>query len=62
MPPKTDSPTILGKYTLHEEIGRSGFAIVYRTTHNTLGTEAAVKVLSPGRGPHVTVTSHVTVT
>jgi len=48
MPPKTDSPTTLGKYTLHEEIGRGGFAIVYRATHNTLGTEAAVKVLSPG--------------
>ena len=37
----------LGKYTLHEELGRGGFATVYRATHATLQTEAAVKVLSP---------------
>ena len=40
-------PTTLGKYTLHEELGRGGFATVYRATHTTLGTEAAVKVLNP---------------
>lgn len=39
--------TALGKYTLHEELGRGGFATVYRATHATLGIEAAVKVLGP---------------
>ena len=47
MPAKKENPTTLGKYTLHEELGKGGFAAVYRATHNTLGTEAAVKVLSP---------------
>ncbi len=39
--------TRLGKYQLHEELGRGGFATVYRATHETLGTEVAVKVLNP---------------
>ena len=39
--------TQLGKYQLHEELGRGGFATVYRATHETLGTEVAVKVLNP---------------
>ena len=48
MAEKKEKPTKqLGKYTLHEELGRGGFATVYRATHGTLGTEAAVKVLSP---------------
>lgn len=38
--------TTLGKYELHEEIGRGGFATVYRATHKLLETEAAVKVLN----------------
>ncbi|MBL7164682.1 MAG: serine/threonine protein kinase [Anaerolineales bacterium] len=37
----------LGKYQLHEELGRGGFATVYLATHETLGTEVAVKVLNP---------------
>ena len=37
----------LGKYQLHEELGRGGFATVYRASHETLGTEVAVKVLNP---------------
>jgi len=36
----------LGKYTLHEKLGEGGFATVYRATHLTLGSEAAVKVLN----------------
>ena len=38
--------TKLGKYNLHESLGQGGFATVYRATHATLQTEAAVKVLS----------------
>jgi len=41
--------TSLGKYELHEEIGRGGFATIYRATHKLLETEAAVKVLNPER-------------
>jgi len=41
--------TTLGKYELHEEIGRGGFATVYRATHKLLETEAAVKVLNTER-------------
>jgi len=41
--------TTLGKYELHEEIGRGGFATVYRATHKLLETEAAVKVLNTDR-------------
>lgn len=39
----------LGKYELHEEIGRGGFAIVYRATHTLLEREAAVKILDKTR-------------
>lgn len=39
-----------GKYQLHEELGRGGFATVYRATHETLGTQVAVKVFSPALG------------
>lgn len=41
--------TTLGKYELYEEIGRGGFATVYRATHKLLETEAAVKVLNTDR-------------
>ena len=41
--------TTLGKYELHEEIGRGGFATVFRATHKLLETEAAVKVLNTER-------------
>ncbi len=41
--------TRLGKYELQEEIGRGGFATVYRATHVSLGSEAAVKVLDVSR-------------
>lgn len=39
----------LGKYELHEEIGRGGFATIFRATHKQLETEAAVKVLNAER-------------
>lgn len=39
--------TTLGKYELHEVIGKGGFGTVYRATHRSLGSEAAVKVLDP---------------
>jgi serine/threonine protein kinase len=41
--------TRLGKYELQEEIGRGGFATVYRATHTALGSDAAVKVLDSNR-------------
>ena len=41
--------TVLGKYELHEEIGRGGFATVHRATHTLLESEAAVKVLDQKR-------------
>ena len=39
--------TQLGKYTLHEEIGRGGFGAVYRATDTALQREVALKVLHP---------------
>lgn len=38
--------TTLGQYTLHEELGRGGFATVYRATHGPLAISVALKVLS----------------
>ena len=38
--------TKLGHYTLHEELGRGNFTTVYRATHDALGNEVALKVLS----------------
>ena len=37
----------LGKYNIREEIGRGGFATVYRAEDTTLGREVALKVLDP---------------
>lgn len=42
-------PQRIGKYEIVEEIGRGGYATVYRALHGTLKSEAALKVLDPAR-------------
>jgi serine/threonine protein kinase len=37
---------IVDRYTVGDQLGRGGMAVVYRVRHNTLGTEHALKVLS----------------
>ena len=37
----------LGKYELHEQLGRGGFGTVYRAIDLTLGREVALKILHP---------------
>lgn len=39
---------ILGRYSLHTELGKGGFATVYRAMDSTLEREVALKVLKPG--------------
>ncbi len=41
-------PQMLGKYQIIEEIGRGGFATVYRALDTVLEREVALKVLKPG--------------
>ena len=38
----------LGRYTIHTELGRGGFATVYRATDTMLERDVALKVLKPG--------------
>ena len=40
-------PENLGKFHILEEIGRGGFATVYRAEDTTLGRQVALKVLHP---------------
>lgn len=44
----SDEARQLGRYQLLEEIGRGGYAIIYRARHETLQNEVALKLLSPG--------------
>lgn len=39
--------TTLGKYELHEQLGRGGFGTVYRATDTTLDRVVALKILHP---------------
>ena len=39
--------TQLGKYHIHEEVGRGGYGTVYRAMDDVLQVERAVKVLHP---------------
>ncbi|MBN1922179.1 MAG: SUMF1/EgtB/PvdO family nonheme iron enzyme [Anaerolineae bacterium] len=41
------APQTLGKYRILTELGRGGFATVYRAEDSTLGREVALKVLHP---------------
>ena len=38
----------LGRYTIHTELGRGGFATVSRATDTMLERDVALKVLKPG--------------
>ncbi|HPS40999.1 MAG TPA: bifunctional serine/threonine-protein kinase/formylglycine-generating enzyme family protein [Anaerolineaceae bacterium] len=39
--------TTLGKYELHEQLGKGGFGTVYRAIDTSLGREVALKILHP---------------
>ncbi|MGB3220182.1 MAG: serine/threonine-protein kinase, partial [Anaerolineae bacterium] len=41
-------PSRLGRYVLQSELGRGGFAVVYRALDTSLEREIALKVLKPG--------------
>ncbi len=43
----TDTPGELGKYHIHEELGRGGFGTVYRATDTTIDKVVALKILDP---------------
>jgi len=44
---KDDEDIFIGKYQLHEELGRGGYGTVYRAYDTVLKVERAVKVLHP---------------
>jgi len=50
IPADARAGTTLGKYKLHEIIGRGGMGVVYRGEHVYIGKEVAVKILHDGYG------------
>jgi serine/threonine protein kinase len=49
-PADSRSGTTVGKYKLHEIVGRGGMGVVYRAEHIYIGKEVAVKILHEGFG------------
>ena len=49
-PADSRSGTTVGKYKLHEIVGRGGMGVVYRGEHVYIGKEVAVKILHEGFG------------
>jgi serine/threonine protein kinase len=49
-PADSRSGTTVGKYKLHEIVGRGGMGVVYRAEHVYIGKEVAVKILHEGFG------------
>jgi alpha-glucoside transport system substrate-binding protein len=43
-----NSQQSLGRYTIHAELGKGGFATVYRATDTILERDVALKILKPG--------------
>jgi serine/threonine protein kinase len=50
IPADARSGSTLGKYRLHEIVGRGGMGVVYRAEHVYIGREVALKILHEGYG------------
>jgi serine/threonine protein kinase len=50
IPADARAGTTVGKYKLHEIVGRGGMGVVYRGEHVYIGKEVAVKILHEGYG------------